>query len=189
MTAGFYDQLAPFYHLLYADWERSADTQGRALDALLGELGLTAHASIHDAAAGIGTQTIGLLRAGYKVSASDISPGAIARLRQELNRLSLNAAATVDDMRVLSSVATGSQDAVIACDNSISHLLSDDEILLAFQQCWRCLAPGGVAVFSVRDYSSIERKSPDVRPYGLRQEHGQPFSPCRCGSGMAISTI
>ena len=37
MTADFYDQLAPFYHLLYPDWERAVEIQGRALGALLRE--------------------------------------------------------------------------------------------------------------------------------------------------------
>ena len=65
--------------------------------------------------------------------------------------------------------------AVLACDNSIPHLLSDAELLQAFQSCFRCLRPGGVAVFSVRDYAAIERKNPDVRPYGLRYEGANRF--------------
>ena len=65
--------------------------------------------------------------------------------------------------------------AVLACDNSIPHLLSDAEILQAFRSCYRCLRPGGVALFSVRDYETIERKSPDVRPYGMRYEGNSRF--------------
>ena len=175
MTADFYDQLAPFYHLLYPDWERSVETQGRALNALLRELGAPPGAHVHDAAAGIGTQTLGLLLAGHDLSASDISPGAIQRLRQELARRGLAAHTTVDDLRRLCSVETGSKDAVIACDNSIPHLLGDADILQAFVQCRRCLRPGGVVVFSIRDYAKIERKSPDVRPYGLRRDGDQRF--------------
>ena len=53
--------------------------------------------------------------------------------------------------------ASGSLAAVLACDNAIPHLLTDAEILRAFQCCHRCLRPGGVAVFSVRDYAAIER--------------------------------
>jgi hypothetical protein len=30
-------------------------------------------------------------------------------------------------------------------------------------------------VFSVRDYESIERKTPDVRPYGMRYDAGNRF--------------
>ena len=72
-------------------------------------------------------------------------------------------------------MADRSKAAIIACDNSIPHLLSDAEILEAFQSCYRCLQPGGVLVTSVRDYDNIERKSPDVRPYGLRYNGGDRF--------------
>jgi SAM-dependent methyltransferase len=175
MTATFYDELASCYHLIYGDWERSIARQGAALAALLEELGVRRNDSVLDAACGIGTQTIGLLRCGYRVTASDISPGAIARLETELSNRSLDAKCYLDDLRQLRHTDTGSVAAVIACDNAVPHLLSDSEILLAFRNCYRCLRPGGVAVFSVRDYASIERKNPDVRPYGLRYEAGRRF--------------
>ena len=175
MTADFDDQLAPFYHLLYPDWERSVEIQGRALDALLRELGVAPGAHVHDAAAGIGTQTLVLLLQGHALSASDTSPGAIQRLRHELTRSALAAHTTVDDLRQLGSVETGSKDAVIACDNSITHLFGDAKVLQSFGQCRRSLRQGGVVVFSVRDYTAIERKSTDVRPYGLRRDGDQRF--------------
>jgi SAM-dependent methyltransferase len=78
-------------------------------------------------------------------------------------------------LRILEHVASGSMAAVLACDNAIPHLLTDAEILRAFQSCHRCLRPGGVAVFSVRDYAAIERVNPDVRPYGMRYEDGRRF--------------
>lgn len=175
MTSAFYDNLAPFYHLLYGDWEASIQVQGQALAKLLTELGIQKGASVHDAAAGIGTQTIGLLQAGFAVSASDLSKGAVARLDAELNRRSLNARTFVSDLRTLDGLASGSVQVILACDNSIPHLLTDADILLAFQQCHRALEPGGVAVFSVRDYAKIERRSPDVRPHGLRIENDRRF--------------
>ena len=176
MTALFYDQLAPYYHLLYGDWEQSVVRQGEALNKLLRELAVAPGEHVLDAASGIGTQALGLLRCGYRVTASDISFGAIDRLKAELSRRGLHAEARVDDLRTLSHVASESMAAVIACDNSIPHLLSDSEILEAFRSCHRCLRPGGVAVFSVRDYAAIERVSPDVRPYGLRcDEAGNRF--------------
>ncbi|HEX9173463.1 MAG TPA: class I SAM-dependent methyltransferase [Telluria sp.] len=171
MTQHFYDELAPFYHLLYGDWEGAVKKQGEALAALLHDLGIGAGACIHDAACGIGTQTLGLLEQGYRVTASDVSPGAIARLQAELSQRHLRAETFVDDLRGLDRIADRSKAAILACDNGIPHLLSDAEILEAFQSCYRGLQPGGVLVISVRDYDNIERKSPDVRPYGLHH-HG-----------------
>ena len=175
MTAAFYDRLAPHYHLLYGDWENSVAKQGEALAGLLREAGVGSGEQVLDAASGIGTQTLGLLKYGYRLTASDISAGAIERLKAELSRRSFQAIAHVDDLRTLSRTPSESMAAVIACDNSIPHLLSDAELLQAFRSCYRCLRPGGVAVFSVRDYAAIERTSPDVRPYGLRYEAGSRF--------------
>lgn len=171
MDTAFYDELAPFYHLLYPDWAASVERQGAALDALLRELGVTPGAPVLDAACGIGTQTLGLAARGYAVSASDLSPGAVARLGRELAARGLAGRVTtaVRDLRTLAGVPDGSQAALLACDNSVPHLLSDAEILRAFRACRRCLAPGGAAVFSVRDYAALGRIDPDVRPYGLRR--------------------
>ena len=38
MTASFYDALAPYYHLIYPDWEASAKRQSEAIVKVLGTL-------------------------------------------------------------------------------------------------------------------------------------------------------
>jgi SAM-dependent methyltransferase len=164
----FYDELAPYYHLLYDDWDAAINRQGANLAALLEANNVWPGDTVLDAACGIGTQALGLLGRGYKVAASDVSPGAVARMKTELARRGWQSSAYTDDLRTLSRTASRSKAAVIACDNSIPHLLCDLDILSAFTSCYRCLRPGGVAVFSVRDYASVERKSPDVRPYPMR---------------------
>jgi SAM-dependent methyltransferase len=175
MISSFYDQLAPYYHLLYGDWESSIANQGEALGKLLREAGVAAGEPVLDAACGIGTQTIGLLERGHRVTASDISPGAIERLKVELSRRLLQATTYIDDLQTLKCTSSESMAAVIACDNCIPHFLSDTAILEAFASCYRCLRPGGAALFSVRDYTSIERINPDVRPYGMRYDAGSRF--------------
>ena len=176
MSHDFYDQLAPYYHLLYGDWRAAVDTQGAALASLLRAEGVPGGAPVLDAACGIGTQAIGLARQGFDVTASDLSPGAVERLRAELVRTGLKARVQVDDLRTLAHVEPGSMHAVLACDNSVPHLLSDAQLLECFVSMRRCLRPGGVAVISVRDYAGIERKNPDVRLYGLqRDEAGHRF--------------
>lgn len=172
MSSDFYDRLAPFYHLLYGDWDAAVRTQGEALACLLHMRGVGRGEPVLDAACGIGTQTLGLLGRGYSVVASDLSLGAVARLRQELDARGLRASVRVDDFRTLQSTADGSCAAVLACDNSLPHLLTDAEILQALRNARRVLRPGGSLVLSVRDYATIERRSPDVRPYGLHLDSG-----------------
>ena len=167
MTTDFYDHLAPHYHLLYGDWESAVQRQGQALAALLADEGVAPGEPVLDAACGIGTQTLGLLAHGHRMVASDISPAAVERLKAELQRRGLTAQARVDDLRTLAHAATGSMAAVLACDNSVPHLLTDEDLLACFRQAHRCLRPGGSLVISVRDYAAIARKTPDVHPYGM----------------------
>ncbi len=176
MTTSFYDALAPYYHLIYPDWEASSQRQSQALDMLLGEIGIAPGSRILDAAAGIGTQALGLAAAGYDVSASDVSSGAIDRLRREAARRELSIETRVADLRTLSASWQEPFAAVLACDNVLPHLLTDIEIARALGECRQCLQPGGALIASVRDYAAIERRSPDVRPYGSRTEGGRRYS-------------
>ena len=170
--ADFYNDLAPYYHLIYPDWEAAIDRQGEAIAALLREAGLGGGDEVLDASCGIGTQTLGLLARGFRVTASDVSAGALARLRKELASRGLNATTRLDDLRTLAHAGDGTLGAILACDNSVPHLLGDDEILQAFRSCLRCLRPGGILILSVRDYDRIERRNPDLRLQALGVEPG-----------------
>jgi SAM-dependent methyltransferase len=170
MTRKFYDELAPYYHLLYPDWEASIVRQSRGLHAVLQEFGVAPNARILDAACGIGTQALGLSMLGYQVTASDIAPAAVERAKHEAETRALRIAFSVADLRTLSEAFPSPFMAVLACDNAVPHLLSDDDIRAAFIQCHRVLVPGGLLLISVRDYAAIERRSPDIRPYGSRVE-------------------
>ena len=168
MTQSFYDQLAPYYHLIYPNWEASIARQSRGLAAVLDEFGVAQGSAILDAACGIGTQSLGLAGLGYQVTASDLSPAAVARARSEAETRGLAVTFAVADLRQLSNVFTERFAAVLACDNAIPHLLSDDEIRTAFIECRCLLPPGGVLLISVRDYATIERRTPDHHSFGSR---------------------
>ena len=55
----FYDQLAPFYHLVYQDWNATVRRQGEQLSALI-KAEWSSSRKILDVSCGIGTQAIGL---------------------------------------------------------------------------------------------------------------------------------
>jgi 2-polyprenyl-3-methyl-5-hydroxy-6-metoxy-1,4-benzoquinol methylase len=90
--------------------------------------------TILDVACGIGTQSIGLATKGFAVTASDLSAGAVDRAHVEARRRGVAIDFSVCDMRVAHDHHGREFDVVIACDNAIPHLLSDDEILRAFRQ-------------------------------------------------------
>ena len=141
MTEAYYNSLAPYYKLIYADWEASVQRQASALDGIIREFfGENVH-HILDAACGIGTQSIGLAQVGHTVIASDISSAAIEHARTEASTRGLSIEFRLADMRQLWQVHQRQFDVVIACDNAVPHLLSDDDILQAFEQFYQCTVP------------------------------------------------
>src|SRR5262249_19026201 len=142
---------APWYHLVYPDWEASIGRQGRALSSLvIGEWGSATH-RVLDAAVGIGTQALGLAELGFPVTGSDISLAAVQRAGNEAERRGLRVSCLVADVRAL-AVRSASLDIVLACDNALPHLLSENDIRRAFDECFRCIRPRGGCVISMRDY-------------------------------------
>lgn len=169
-STDFYERLTPFYHLIYPDWEASITKQSTDLDNIIKEYWGESVKSVLDVACGIGTQSLGLASLGYAVTASDLSPAAIARARREASSRKLNIDFSVADMRAIYSHHQKQFDLVIACDNSVPHLLTDSDLLAAFRQFYQCVRPGGGCLISVRDYEKEERTGVQVKPYGLRVE-------------------
>src|SRR4051794_39047527 len=98
-VATFYDQLAPFYHLIFPDWEASIQRQAADLEGIIREHWGEGRLTILDVACGIGTQALGLAALGHRVTASDVSAEAVQRARQEARRRALDIPFTVADMR------------------------------------------------------------------------------------------
>jgi SAM-dependent methyltransferase len=170
--AGFYDQLAPYYHLIFADWEQGIARQGQAFAAILREQ-WPGHRSVLDVSCGIGTQAIALAENGFWVKASDISAGAIERARSEAASRGLVIEFSLCDMRQAFACHGGGFDIVFSGDNSVAHLLSDAEITRAFESMYACLKPGGGCLITVRDYEHEPRGTGLVKPYGVRIENGR----------------
>ena len=146
----FYDQLASYYDLIFPNWDQTIDHQGQQLSALLESEWPRAH-SILDVSCGIGTQSIGLASCGFSVTASDVSSGAIKRAETEASRLGVKVDFSVCDMRQAHNQHGSVFDVVISCDNSLPHLLTDQDLLTALKEMLACLSPGGGCVISVRD--------------------------------------
>jgi SAM-dependent methyltransferase len=169
----FYDALAPFYHLIFPDWEASIARQAAALDEVIrAEIGEDAERTVLDVACGIGTQALGLAALGYRVTASDISAGAVSRLREEAARRGVKIDAKVADMRDAWDAHGRTFGVVLCADNALPHLLTDAEILDALGGFHRCTAPGGICLVSIRDYESIDVRAVRMHPYGVREEGG-----------------
>uniref|UniRef100_UPI0040575031 class I SAM-dependent methyltransferase n=1 Tax=Agathobacter sp. TaxID=2021311 RepID=UPI0040575031 len=71
----FYDNLATQYDKLFLDWKATTQEQAGILSKIFKNNGFDFTAKILDCACGIGTQSIGIAKLGYNVTASDISKG------------------------------------------------------------------------------------------------------------------
>lgn len=171
----FYDRLAPLYDLIFLDWEASIEHQAANLAGIIADRWGNDVRSILDVACGIGTQSIGLAMKGFAVTASDLSAKAVERAKVEARQRGVEIDFSACDMRAAHDHHGRPFDVVIACDNSIPHLLSDDEILLAFRQMYDCVRPGGGCLVTVRDYDQEDRGTGLVKPYGVRDRHGKRY--------------
>jgi 2-polyprenyl-3-methyl-5-hydroxy-6-metoxy-1,4-benzoquinol methylase len=162
----FYDRLAPLYDLIFLDWDASMEQQAGNLAGIIGDRWGSGVRTTLDVAYGIGTQSMGLAREGFAVTASGLSAGAVERAQVEARRQGVEIDFSVCDMRVAHDHQGREFYAVIACDNAVPHQLSDDEILLAFWQMRDCTRPGGGCLVTVRDYDREERGTGLVKPYG-----------------------
>jgi glycine/sarcosine N-methyltransferase len=151
----FYDELAADYDALHIDWRASVRSQGEVLDRLIrGELG-EAPRRILDCACGIGTQAIGLALAGHDVLATDLSPGAVARAGAEASAMGAALATGVADFTRLAEQVEGTFACVLACDNSVAHLHSDEDLARFARSVAAKLEPAGLALVSLRDYAAL----------------------------------
>jgi glycine/sarcosine N-methyltransferase len=151
----FYDELAPDYDALHADWPQSVRRQGEVLDALIrGELG-DAPQRVLDCACGIGTQAIGLALRGHDVLATDLSPAAVERAGREAAAMGVTLATGVADFTRLPEEVGGMFAVVLACDNSVAHLHDDEDLARFAEGVWAKLEPGGLALVSLRDYAPL----------------------------------
>ncbi|KAI9028655.1 S-adenosyl-L-methionine-dependent methyltransferase [Hyaloraphidium curvatum] len=179
-TASFYDELAPLYDTIFANWEETIARQATIFDSLFRqEFGITEPRETHllEIGTGIGTQLIGLLKLGYRATGTDLSEGAVRRCASELEKRGLKAHELRGgvDMRFLdpASFSDAPFRVLLSADNCVPHLTSDDDILLAFKSFLSCLAPGGGCCITVRDYDNESRDKLQLRPYGYRERNGK----------------
>jgi glycine/sarcosine N-methyltransferase len=162
-AARFYDELAPDYHLVYADWDAGMSRQGASLDAMI-RVGLgPAPASVLDCSCGIGTQAIALALRGHRVVGTDISPAAVSRATREAALRGVGLPAAVADMRQL-PFGDAHFDVLVCADNSLPHLLTDEDLHTALVEMRRVLRSNGLLVISTRPYDEILMSRPVSTP-------------------------
>ncbi|MEV6486597.1 class I SAM-dependent methyltransferase [Streptomyces sp. NPDC051576] len=148
---------------MFPDWDASMARQAEALGGLVRARLGAGPQRVLDCSCGIGTQAIGLARAGHRVTGSDLSPAAVARAAAEAAARGVVLPVTAADMRAL-PFRTAAFDVVVCADNSLPHLLTSDDVRAALVGMRRVLREDGLLVLSVRDYDGIRAAHPASAP-------------------------
>jgi SAM-dependent methyltransferase len=148
---------------MFPNWDASMARQAAVLDALVEHRLGAGPRRVLDCSCGIGTQAIGLARAGHRVVGSDLSPRAAARAGTEAAARGVGLATAAGDMRRL-PFASGVFDVVVCADNSLPHLLSAPDVTAALGSMRRVLRDGGLLLLTLRDYDEIRRTRPLSTP-------------------------
>jgi glycine/sarcosine N-methyltransferase len=159
---GFYDPLAPHYHLIFDNWDSAIERQASVLNPLIASHLLAGPLNILDCACGIATQAIGFARHGHNVTASDLSPAAVARAQHEALQRNLTITFHIADMTSLTEISSTNYDVVAALDNALPHL-SADKLREAVHAMASKLRPGGLFLASTRDYDALIVDRPTIQ--------------------------
>jgi len=163
-TSESYNELASHYHLIFENWEASIERQAAGLSSILKrECSLDGPARILDCACGIGTQSLGLAKMGFRVTGCDISSKSIERARLEAAKRNVDIQFSVANLLNLEHFGESSFDAVICMDNALPHLQSAEELIQAAMQIRARLRPGGCFMASIRDYDRLLQERPTVQ--------------------------
>ena len=170
----FYDRLAKDYEKLFADFNSESENQGKILDKIFNNCGFDKSAKVLDCASGIGTQSLGLAKLGYKITASDISEEALNQARIKAKEADVNISFNKADFRALEGVFDYKFDIIIAMDNALPHLLTKVDFARAVKSIYNATNNNGIFVASIRDYDKILKDKPIYSPpYIHKTEVGQ----------------
>jgi len=164
----FYDDLADSYAFIFPDWQAAVERQGNIISKLIGDPPLT----VLDCSCGIGTQAIGLARLGYIVHATDISSKEVEKAKEAADKMGIDLTFGVADFRALDDDVEGEYDVVISFDNSLPHLLTDEDITKALDAMKTKLVAGGKLFISIRDYDALLKEKPKATMPQVTQTDG-----------------
>ncbi|MEL6672040.1 MAG: class I SAM-dependent methyltransferase [Bacteroidota bacterium] len=154
-TETFYDALSEDYHLIYVNWERAVQYQGKVLQGLIQAHLRVENPHIWDCTCGIGTQALGLAELGYAVWGSDLSADAIHRAGAEAEKRQLSLTLNQADLRDDPPFEGKTFEVIISCDNSLPHLQIPEELTLALRHIKSRLQERGLFIGSVRNYDQM----------------------------------
>jgi SAM-dependent methyltransferase len=146
-----YDQFSDDYDR-FVNWEARLATEFPFIEDHLRSVRAR---KVLDAACGTGAHAIGLARKGFQVVGADLSEGMIQRARANAVAQGVDVgfvAAGFGDLR--GQVGAGF-DALLCLGNSLPHILTPGELLIALVDFAACLRAGGLLLVQNRNFDAV----------------------------------
>lgn len=140
-----YDQFSQVYDAFMG--QADSDDRAQGLVSLLKERGIAPGAQVLDAACGTGRAAIALRKAGYRVTASDLSGQMLNVAAQNARNAAANIQFIQEDMRCVRLHENVS--AVFATCDAVNYLEGYREAERFFDNAQQNLLPGGLLVFDI----------------------------------------
>lgn len=153
-----YDPLVHDYHWLVSDALLSGESFIARHRPLLSALPLDAR--VLDCACGIGSDAIGLARAGFQVTASDSSAAFVAEAERRAQAVGVTIRFAVCQWDNLPQRFAAPFDLVLCVGNSISHALNHAALVRALSGMHAVLKPGGSLLVDTRNWEKSRREQP-----------------------------
>lgn len=145
MPSEFYKKIAPYFDLLHP-----SDRPSSWIDFIIwsfGEFARVEVGKVLDCGCGTGAQSVPLIKAGYEVTATDLSPDMLDIARRKFKENVFDVRTEVQDVRSLPF--DNEFDAAIFMFSAFNHLLNPEEPLKALNSMKRSVVNGGVVIFDV----------------------------------------
>jgi glycine/sarcosine N-methyltransferase len=145
MPSEFYKKIAPYFDLLYP-----SDKPSSWIDFIIWAFGEFARVEVRkvlDCGCGTGAQSVPLLKAGYEVTATDLSPDMLDIARRKFKENGFDIRTDVQDVRSLPF--DNEFDGSIFMFSAFNHLLTPEEPLQALNSMKRSVVNGGAVIFDV----------------------------------------
>lgn len=171
-----YDSLSWLYEVLYAEYDNNQ----------LGHDFLKEHESllkvntdlrIHDASCGNGVQAIALEKAGYKITASDISQEMIKLAKKNSAKVNANLEIFQSDWKEIYHKRKRRYNLILCIGNSIVHTLSREDRKTVLKHFYELLEIDGILLLDSRNWEKRATKKEKYEILRQREYNGKNYIP------------
>ncbi len=167
-TEKFYNSIADKYDWLFSNWKQTMEDEMKIIVPVLRERKVK---TVLDCACGTGLQSVGLLKANFKVIASDLSEKMLEQAVLNAGKEGFDLPTVRLDFRNLDSHLSEKFDAVLCMGNSLPHMSTDEDVKAALQSMYNVLGETGVLIVEIRNFNQLRDANERFLPIKVNAEH------------------